>query len=111
MTAVLLVIHVLIAIALVAVILLQRSEGGALGIGSGPGGLMSARGAGNVLTRMTAILATAFFATSILLTVIQSAAGPETSIIEQIESRPAAPEEAPESEPEEPAVPAVPLSD
>jgi len=65
-----LVIHLMICIAMVAIILLQRSEGGALGIGGGGGGLMSGRGSGNVLTRATAYLAAAFFATSIGLTVL-----------------------------------------
>jgi preprotein translocase subunit SecG len=66
MTAVLLIIHVLIALALIAVVLLQRSEGGALGIGGGgggAGGFMTGRGAANLLTRSTAILGVAFFAT------------------------------------------------
>ena len=71
MTTFLLVVHTLIAIALVAVILLQRSEGGGLGIGGGTGGgLMTARGAANLLTRSTTILATLFIGTSILLAVL-----------------------------------------
>ena len=69
-----LVVHSIIAVALVATILLQRSEGGALGIGGGPGGLMSARGAGNLLTRATGVLAAMFLATSILLAVLASLA-------------------------------------
>jgi preprotein translocase subunit SecG len=70
MGTVLLVIHVMIAIALVGVVLLQRSEGGALGIGGGGGGFMTGRSAGNALTRATAILGAAFFATSLLLTIL-----------------------------------------
>ncbi len=74
MQTVLLVAHLIIAIGLIGVVLLQRSEGGALGIGSGGGGgggnLFSARGVGNALTRTTAYLAVAFFATSITLTVL-----------------------------------------
>jgi len=72
MITVILVIHLIITIALVGVILLQRSEGGALGIGgsSSGGSLFTARGAANALTRTTAILATAFFITSILLTML-----------------------------------------
>jgi preprotein translocase subunit SecG len=67
----LLVVHTLIAIALVGVILLQRSEGGGLGIGGGTGGgLMTARGAANLLTRSTTILAALFIGTSILLAVL-----------------------------------------
>lgn len=69
MLNVLLAIEIIIAIALVAVILLQRSEGGALGIGGGGGmgGLFSARGAANMLTRVTAVLAAAFIAIALLL--------------------------------------------
>jgi preprotein translocase subunit SecG len=67
----LLVVHTLIAIGLVGVILLQRSEGGGLGIGGGTGGgLMSARGAANLLTRSTTVLATLFIASSIVLAVL-----------------------------------------
>ena len=70
MGTVLLVIHLFVAIFLVAVILLQRSEGGALdglGGGSGAGNFLTARGTGNLLTRTTAILATIFIVTSIAL--------------------------------------------
>ena len=71
MQTVLLVIHLIVALALIGAVLLQRSEGGALGIGSGGGGnLFSARGVGNALTRTTAILALCFFITSIGLTLI-----------------------------------------
>jgi preprotein translocase subunit SecG len=72
MQTVLLVIHLIIALALIGAVLLQRSEGGALGIGSGGGGgnLFSARGVGNALTRTTAILALCFFVTSIGLTLL-----------------------------------------
>ena len=74
MQEVLLVAHLLIALGLIGVVLLQRSEGGALGIGGGggAGSLFSARGVGNALTRTTAYLAVAFFATSIALTVLAS---------------------------------------
>ncbi len=73
MQTVLLVIHLIVALALIGAVLLQRSEGGALGIGSGGGGggnLFSARGVGNALTRTTAILALCFFITSIGLTLL-----------------------------------------
>lgn len=67
----LLVVHGLIALALVAVILLQRSEGGGLGIGGGTGGgLMTARGAANLLTRSTTVLASLFIVSSIVLAVL-----------------------------------------
>jgi len=80
MTTVLLVVHVMIAIALICVVLLQRSEGGALGIGGGGGGFMTGRGAGNALTKTTALLAAAFFATSLTLTIMARNSGTPTSI-------------------------------
>jgi len=67
---VLIVAYLLIVIALIAVILLQRSEGGALGIGGGSNQFMTARGSANLLTRTTAILATLFFAMAIGLTIL-----------------------------------------
>lgn len=73
MATVLLVIHIMIAAALVGLVLLQRSEGGALGIGGGGGGgggFMSGRGTANLLTRVTALFAAMFFVTSILLTLV-----------------------------------------
>jgi preprotein translocase subunit SecG len=79
----LLVVHALIAAALVTVILMQRSEGGGLGMGGSPSGLMSARGAADFLTRMTGILATAFVLLSVALAVLASThrAGPiDTSL-------------------------------
>lgn len=66
----LLVVHAIIAAALVGVILMQRSEGGGLGMGGSPSGLMSARGAADFLTRSTSILATLFVGFSILLAFI-----------------------------------------
>jgi len=63
------VIHLMVIIALVGVVLLQKSEGGGLGVGS-TGGFLSSRGTSNVLTRTTAILAGMFFATSLLLSVL-----------------------------------------
>jgi preprotein translocase subunit SecG len=69
MTAVLLIIHLFVTIALIGVVLIQRSEGGGLGIGSsqGMGSFMSGRGTANLLTRTTAILATIFMALSLTL--------------------------------------------
>jgi preprotein translocase subunit SecG len=68
----LLVVQAIIATALVAVILMQRSEGGGLGVGGSPAGLMSARGAANFLTRTTTILAGLFVGLSIVMAVIAS---------------------------------------
>jgi preprotein translocase subunit SecG len=64
-----LIVHLFVTVSLVGVILLQRSEGGALGIGGGgsSGGFMSGRGAANFLTRTTAVLATIFFVASLAL--------------------------------------------
>ncbi len=70
MFAFLLVIHAIIAAVLVAVILMQRSEGGGLGMGGSPSGLMSARGAADFLTRSTAVLAALFVGFSIVLAVV-----------------------------------------
>lgn len=74
----LLVVHAIIAAALVGVILMQRSEGGGLGMGGSPAGLMSARGAADFLTRSTSILATAFVGFSILLAFIAAARHSQT---------------------------------
>lgn len=73
MQTVLIVIHLLIVLALIGVVLIQRSEGGGLGIGGGGGtggGFFTARGTANVLTRATAILAVLFFITSLSLTIV-----------------------------------------
>ncbi len=73
MQAILLVVHLLIAIIMIGLILLQRSEGGALGIGGGGGGgggFMTGRATANFLTRATAVLAAAFFLTSMSLTLV-----------------------------------------
>jgi preprotein translocase subunit SecG len=80
MTSLLLVVHLLLALALIGVVLMQRSEGGALGIGGGGmGSLFSSRGAANVLTRVTAFLAIGFFITSIALTMLaRKEQGPAT---------------------------------
>jgi preprotein translocase subunit SecG len=69
MQTVLIVIHLMIVLALVGVVLIQRSEGGGLGVGGGSG-FMSARGTANALTRTTAILATLFFITSLALGIL-----------------------------------------
>jgi len=69
MTTVLLMIHLFVTMALIGVVLIQRSEGGGLGVGTsqGMGSFMSGRGTANLLTRTTAILAAAFFALSLVL--------------------------------------------
>ncbi len=72
MTTVLLLIHLFVTLALIGVVLIQRSEGGGLGIGTsqGMGSFMSGRGTANLLTRMTAILGTAFFVLSLALALL-----------------------------------------
>ena len=94
MIQIILVVHIILAIALVAVILLQRSEGGALGIGGGTmGGLMTTRGSANLLTRVTAALAAFFICTSLVLAILSSANRAPTSILDRAtEQAPAAPE-------------------
>ncbi|WP_286799839.1 preprotein translocase subunit SecG [Oceanicaulis sp. UBA2681] len=85
MTAVLLIIHVLIAAALTGVILMQRSEGGALGIGGGgPGGMMSGRGAANLLTRITMILGALFIGNSILLAILSGVTTSTGSVLDRV---------------------------
>ncbi|MCC6920961.1 MAG: preprotein translocase subunit SecG [Alphaproteobacteria bacterium] len=102
MEIVVLVIHLFIALAMTGVILLQKSEGGALGIGGGgtAGGLFSARGAANALTRTTAYLAAAFFVTSIALTLLATAGSGRSSIIDS--AAPAAPTAPAQSAPLDP---------
>ncbi|MFL5336545.1 MAG: preprotein translocase subunit SecG, partial [Geminicoccaceae bacterium] len=96
MITIVLVIHLLIASAMVGVILIQRSEGGALGgLGGGTmGGMMSARGTANLLTRTTAILAAGFFVTSLFLSWLASYDRKPNSIIDAnpaSQSQPAGP--------------------
>ncbi len=85
MHAVLLALQTIVAIGLIVIILLQRSEGGALGMGGGPGGLMSGRAAGNVLTRATTGLAVVFFVTCISLTIFSGAGTDGASVIDRID--------------------------
>src|SRR5690349_8372270 len=83
MQAILIAIQLVVSVALVISVLLQRSEGGALGMGSGGsgiGGLFSPRGATNTLTRTTAILAVLFFATSLGLTILALQAKPRSIV-------------------------------
>ena len=80
MQQVVIVIHLMLVIALIGVVLLQRSEGGGLGIGS-TGGFMTSRGTANVLTRATAILAGGFFLTSLILSIIAGHERKPTAVI------------------------------
>ena len=100
MATVLLVIHLMIAATLVGVVLLQKSEGGALGMGGGGGGFLTGRGTANLLTRTTAGLAAAFFMTSILLTLIANHSAPAGSVFDTLK-----PSGAPVSGPADPGWP------
>jgi preprotein translocase subunit SecG len=83
METVIIVIHLMVVLALVGVVLLQRSEGGGLGIGGGSG-FMTARGAANALTRATAILAAAFFVTSLGLSLIARYGAQPIDILDRV---------------------------
>jgi len=103
MIILLFVVHVAIAMALVGVILLQKSEGGALGMGGGGmSGFMTGRSTANLLTRTTAILAVAFFATSVLLVVLSNRSTSSGSLIDQ------GPPQSTRETPTAPALPATP---
>jgi preprotein translocase subunit SecG len=84
MTIVLLIILLLVTIAMVGVILMQRSEGGALGIGGGPGGMMSGAGAANLLTRTTMILGIIFMGVCIVLAIMSGADTRNQSVTDQL---------------------------
>ena len=108
----LLIVQTLVATALVAVILMQRSEGGGLGVGGSSAGLMTARGAADFLTRATAVLGGLFITLSILLAAIagvsRESTTVDTSLVKQqpAQQAPAAPAAPPTNE----TVPAVPLA-
>jgi preprotein translocase subunit SecG len=85
-------IHLMLVLSMIGVVLLQRSEGGGLGIGGGGGGgFMSSRGTTNMLTRATAILAGLFFVTSLLLSILAGVNRKPTTIIQGGQSAPTAP--------------------
>jgi len=90
MQHVVIVIHLMLVLALIGVVLLQKSEGGGLGIGS-TGGFMTSRGTANVLTRATAVLAGLFFATSLILSILAGMNRKPTSILQGGQSGPSAP--------------------
>ncbi|MCL2469999.1 MAG: preprotein translocase subunit SecG [Alphaproteobacteria bacterium] len=112
METVLLVIHLLVAVALIAVILMQRSaqDGGGLMGGSGTmGGLFTARGSANLLSRTTAILATIFISLSLILGILAGQHHKQANLTEQI--APITKTETPPLKmPELPSVPEVPIS-
>ena len=119
----LLIVQTLVAASLVSVILMQRSEGGGLGVGGSSSGFMTARGAADFLTRSTAILGAAFVILSIVLAAVAGTTARPTTIDASVanQSAPAAPISAPIAQPAAPAAneaaataneqaPAVPLA-
>lgn len=81
---ILLTLHIIVCVALIGVVLLQRSEGGALGMGGGPTGFMTARGAGDLLTRITWILGTTFFVLSLALTLLAGQGRGASSVVDRL---------------------------
>ena len=111
MTTVILVIHLILAIALVGIVLLQRSEGGVFGMGGGGGGMggfMTGRGAADLLTRTTAIIAAAFMTTSLTLAILSTSEREAGSILDQ--PAPASQTAPADLKPAKPAEPSVPLA-
>ena len=102
MTTLLLVIHIFLALGLTVTVLLQRSEGGALGIGGGQGGMMTSRGQASLLTRATAVLATLFMINCLVLAILAGASKQPRSIFD------AMPTTAPAQPSTLPAVPVAP---
>ena len=91
-----LVLNIILAIVLVIVILLQKSEGGALGIGASQERFVTSRSAGNFLTKVTAIIATLFIITSISLTIMEQKEISTISVLEKVEEK---------QDPSEPQIP------
>ena len=87
MENIILVLNIILAIILVIVILLQKSEGGALGIGASQESFITSRSAGNILTKITAIIATLFIITSISLTIIAKKTISTSSVLEKVEEK------------------------
>ena len=110
MIVLLFVVHVLIAIALVGVVLLQKSEGGALGMGGGGmSGFMTGRSTANLLTRTTAVLGGLFFLTSIFLVVFSNAGRAPRSMVDEVPPGPVAPLAPSPAAPQVPITPTTPL--
>lgn len=110
METILLVVHLFLAIGLVIVVLMQRSEGGALGIGGGGGGgagggMFSARGTANALTRATAILAVCFMTTSLMLAIVSGTGRSGGSILDSVPGASQTQEQAPAPADSQPLVP------
>ena len=87
MENIILVLNIILAIFLVVIILLQKSEGGALGLGVSQESFITSRSAGSILTKLTAVVATVFIITSISLTIISKEDFPSSSVLEKIEEK------------------------
>ena len=87
MENIVLTLNIILAILLVIVVLLQKSDGGALGIGASQESFISSRSAGNFLTKTTAIIATLFIITSVSLTIISNEGKSSSSVLEKIEEK------------------------
>ena len=87
MENIILALNIILAILLVVIILLQKSEGGALGLGASQDSFISSRSAGSFLTKATAIIATLFIITSISLTIISKEEFSSSSVLEKIEEK------------------------
>jgi preprotein translocase subunit SecG len=101
------VIQVIVAAALIGVILMQRSEGGGLGVGGSPSGLMSARGAADLLTRTTTVLAIIFVVLSIVLAALAAESGSGRAIDTSLDRNVAAPAAPAPAAPVDPLAPAA----
>ena len=99
MENIILIINIVLAVILVGVILIQKSEGGALGLGASQESYISSRSAGSFLTKTTAIIATLFIITSISLTIMSKEKFSSSSVLEKIEEK------------EDPSEPEIPKSD
>jgi preprotein translocase subunit SecG len=106
MATVLLIVHLFVTLALIGVVLLQRSEGGGLGVGSsqGMGAFMTGRGTANLLTRTTAVLGAAFFVLSLTLALLGRGTGQPRSVLDVPPTAPAP------TAPAAPAAPSVPTN-
>ena len=87
MENIILTLNIILAILLVAIILLQKSEGGALGIGVSQDSFISSRSAGSILTKITAIIATLFIVTSVSLTIMSKEEFSSSSVLEKVEEK------------------------
>ena len=93
MENVVLVIHLMLAVSIIGLVLLQRSEGGGLGMGGGSmGGLSTPQATANALTKATGVCAACFFATSLILGILAGTHSSSKSILDQIDATPAAAE-------------------